>query len=74
MDKCNHFWVARVDGYEEQCGPAICLICGEYACECEFRKQLNLLPESLKDRRRAIFKDFGFGGDNHKLEQALKGD
>lgn len=32
---CEHDWVARLDGYEEQCGPTICSKCGAFGCYCD---------------------------------------
>lgn len=34
-EECDHVWVARLDGCEEQCGPAICQVCGKYGCYCD---------------------------------------
>lgn len=32
---CKHDWVYRVDGYVEQCVPAICRECGAFGCMCD---------------------------------------
>ena len=31
---CEHDWVNRGDGWEEQCGAAVCLECGAFGCWC----------------------------------------
>ena len=72
MDNCNHFWVARKDGYEEQCAPAICLICGEYGCYCRLRDTLKGMPPVLELRRKILFKELGINGEDHKIEKELK--
>lgn len=71
MNKCRHFWVHRKDGYEEQCGPAICLICGKYGCMHDFEAEVKKLPNHLHDRRRSLFKSLGINGNDHKLERKL---
>ena len=69
--ECEHFWVERKDGYEEQCGPAICLICGEYGCECKFRRQIENLSEIEKKRRWKLFEELGIDGNKHHIEESL---
>lgn len=69
MERCNHFWVERIDGYEEQCTAAICLICGEYGCHCNIKTRL--MSSKMKKRRMELFKKLGFAGNNHKLEHEL---
>lgn len=32
---CNHDWVYRKFGYEEQCAPIVCTICGAFGCACD---------------------------------------
>ena len=66
--ECNHFWVKRLDGYEEQCTAAICLICGKYSCRCN----LAAVPEKLKERRLKLFNELGINGNAHELEKSLK--
>lgn len=31
---CEHEWVYRKDGWEDECGPAICRKCGAFGCFC----------------------------------------
>jgi len=38
---CKHDWVNRTDGYEEQCGAAVCLKCGAFTCWCEPLKEYH---------------------------------
>ena len=32
---CEHDWVYRKGGWEEQCVPAICRECGAFGCQCD---------------------------------------
>lgn len=64
MSNCNHFWVERKDGYEEQCTPAICLVCGEYGCFCKLNNP--------SERRKELFEQLGINGNNHELQKRLK--
>jgi len=72
MDNCNHFWVSRKDGWEEQCGAAICLICGEYNCCCEFMKEMRDFPTKLIERRKSLFYELGIEGNLHEIEKSYK--
>ncbi|MBN2377041.1 MAG: hypothetical protein JXD22_11610 [Sedimentisphaerales bacterium] len=72
MEGCKHFWVERTDGYEEQCGAAICLICGEYDCECKVRKELYWKSEAYKVRRMELFKTLGIAGNKHDIEKRIE--
>jgi hypothetical protein len=63
---CSHDWVNRTDGYEEQCGAAICTICGEYGCWCR-AKWSEMTDEQKKD-----FEARGITGNNHELRDKLK--
>ena len=69
MDKCNHFWVERKDGYEEQCGASICLVCGKYGCYCKLK--ISETPRNLRERRKQLFYELGINGDKHKLEKEI---
>jgi len=72
MTNCNHFWVARDDGYEEQCRPAICLYCGEYGCYCYFQlDNLKGLTAAARVVRIGIFEQLGVPGNNHELERQI---
>lgn len=72
IGECNHFWVKRKDGYEEACGPAICLLCGKYGCYCKFQKEIEILPVGLRDRRKELFEQLGIDGNEHEIEKSLK--
>ncbi len=61
---CNHFWVERTDGYEEQCGAAICNKCGKYGCYCD--AQYGRMTEE----RKQIFHQSGIPGNDHQLEKS----
>jgi len=63
---CSHKWVERLDGYEEQCGPAICCLCGEYGCWCEAKWR------DMSDEEKLLFRKNGINGNMHELEIALK--
>ena len=69
--ECGHLWVKRLDGYEEQCIPAICLWCGKYGCFCDFNRSIKELPDAAKARAKDLFKTMGIDGDEHKLEDSL---
>ena len=69
---CQHFWVDRTDGHEEQCLPVVCLFCGNYGCYCDLKESLSDLPEKETQRRRTLAKLLGFPGDQHKLEKSLE--
>jgi len=71
--ECSHFWVARTDGYEEQCSPAICLVCGKYGCWCNFMSSIRDLPEWMQERRKQLFNDLGIEGNNHEIENTEAG-
>jgi hypothetical protein len=72
MDDCEHFWVNRTDGYEEECGPAICLLCGQYGCYCDFLKTIEYYPQKIKERRKKIYKELGIDGNKHEIENSLE--
>lgn len=61
--KCDHDWVNRTDGYEEQCGPAICTKCGRYGCWCTANYD-RMTPEQQKR-----FKARGIPGNDHEIEK-----
>lgn len=69
MKQCNHFWVERKDGYEEQCTAAICLICGEYGCMCKVDSQIRDMPDKWRKRRLKLFHDLAINGNEHELEK-----
>ena len=71
MDKCNHFWVDRKDGYEEQCSAAICIICGEYGCYCVLKREKENMSDSLWERRLTLFDELGIDGNGHEIEKSL---
>ena len=52
MSTCEHFWVYRIDGYEEQCGAAICSKCGKYGCYCDFVNDNLTMVDNLKKQER----------------------
>ena len=35
---CEHIWRYRKDGWEEGCGPAVCIRCGAFGCFCDVYK------------------------------------
>ena len=74
MTNCEHFWVFRIDGYEEQCGASICSKCGKYGCYCYFRRdQLEKCSsEEEQEKRKKEYKELGIYGNNHELERKLK--
>lgn len=75
MEECNHNWVHRKDGYEEQCVPAICTKCGKYSCWCDFVKSFSYFEYIGKEEGNRIRKEFfknGINGDNHELEKRIK--
>jgi len=39
---CGHIWVIRKDGYEEQCAPMICELCGAFGCHCQLVSQCSI--------------------------------
>jgi len=51
MSHCNHYWIYRVNGYEEGCIPAICSLCGKHGCACDFYDSIKHLP--LKEQKKA---------------------
>ncbi len=62
---CKHDWVHRTDGYEEQCTPAICRICGAYGCLCSIGHPLT----------QQAYDDFirrGIPGNSHEIERRLR--
>lgn len=64
--QCNHKWVLRIDGYEEQCEPAICCLCGLYGCWCDAKWR------EMTDEQQKAFKENGINGNNHELKKRLK--
>tara|TARA_Y100000310_G_scaffold200561_1_gene200655 strand:+ start:87 stop:476 length:390 start_codon:yes stop_codon:yes gene_type:complete len=46
---CEHEFRNRIHGYEEGCGPVICIRCGGFACLCDVRKQNNNYSDSRVD-------------------------
>jgi len=65
-ESCDHKWVERLDGYEEQCGPAICNKCGLYGCCCDAKWG------EMSDEERSIFERSGINGNDHEIEKRLK--
>ena len=65
-EECEHDWVRRLDGYEEQCGPAICRKCGKYGCYCDAK--WALMDEKSKD----YFETNAINGNSHELEKKLQ--
>lgn len=61
----EHDWVFRVRGYVEDCGPAICTICGQYGCWCDAGYS-HMSPE-----RKSDFFRRGIRGNNHEIEKRL---
>lgn len=35
---CEHVWRHRKDGWEEECGPVVCIECGAFGCFCDIYK------------------------------------
>ncbi|MBU1091254.1 hypothetical protein KKA27_00035 [Patescibacteria group bacterium] len=35
---CEHIWRFRKDGWEEGCGPAVCVECGAFGCLHDFNR------------------------------------
>ena len=63
---CDHEWVNRNDGYEETCGPAICIRCGLYGCWCTAKWS------EMSDEEKKAFEENGINGNNHEIEKRLK--
>ena len=65
---CQHKWVQRLDGYEEQCIPAICVKCGKYSCGCktDYGK--------MTEEQRGEFSTSGINGNSHEIEKRRKVD
>jgi hypothetical protein len=36
---CEHVWIYRKDGWEEECMPIICRKCGAFGCYCDAREK-----------------------------------
>ena len=53
---CIHVWRYRSDGWEEGCGPAICVECGAFGCFCD-------VPEP-KPPKKVFFGDKEVGKAN----------
>lgn len=64
---CEHNWVLRTDGYEEQCIPAICTKCGMYGCACHAKFY------AMSKEKRIEFFAKGIPGNNHQIERASNG-
>jgi hypothetical protein len=60
---CQHDWVNRTDGYEEQCGAAICTKCGKYGCWCDVG-YLKMSKEEKED-----FGKRGISGNDHEIKK-----
>ncbi len=60
----KHVWVDRTDGYNGQCGPAICYACGKYGCYCDAK-----WAEMSASQKKA-FESNGIAGNNHALEKS----
>ena len=72
---CEHNWVYRKDGWEEQCVPAICTICGEYGCFCDFMRTSMKYDKANIEEKKEIYDYFikeGINGDNHYIENRMK--
>jgi len=69
IDQCEHVWVKREDGYEEQCGPVICIICGKYNCYCSFLRSIENLPPLIQKLRKKRFEELAINGNKHQLEK-----
>ncbi len=67
---CPHIWVHRTDGYEEQCTPAICIICGTYGCICKLK--VCDYSEGIKDNLKQFFYSNAISGNDHDLERSIK--
>jgi len=73
MSICEHSWVFRIDGYEEQCGAAICSKCGKYGCYCDFVNDNLTMVDNLKNqKRKKEYEELGIYGNNHELEKKVK--
>jgi len=68
--KCPHIWVNRTDGDEEECTPAICVLCGKYGCICKLK--LYDYSNAIKVRIKNFFYDNKMLGANHDLERSIK--
>ena len=63
--ECNHEWVNRIDGYEEQSGPAICKKCGKYGCWRDAKYS------DMSDTEKEMFMIKGIPGNDHELEKKM---
>lgn len=59
---CNHKWVERLDGFEEQCGAAICILCGRYGCYCDAKWS------TMTKKEKKAFAKNGINGNDHVIE------
>ncbi len=75
-EDCQHDWVHRKDGYEEQCSPAICRKCGKYGCFCDFKRDNGLFAipfdKELFIEKKKYFFENGINGNNHEIERQKK--
>lgn len=39
-EDCDHKWRYRLDGWEEECVPTICIECGAFGCLCDSGRDL----------------------------------
>jgi len=65
-ESCDHHWVERLDGWDGQCGAAICDKCGLYGCLCDAKWR------KMTDEEKKEFHSNGINGSKHKLEKLIK--
>ena len=49
-EDCEHIWVYRDFGWEEECMPVICKECGAFGCLCDARKDGFTFEEVNNER------------------------
>lgn len=52
---CNHIWRYRIDGWEDQCAPAICISCGAFSCGCKYFDNINYYNKEEFEKAKNIF-------------------
>ena len=58
---CEHDWVKRTDGYEEQCMPAVCVKCGAFGCYCDALR--DVFGREERDKKIRDMETRGVAGD-----------
>ncbi len=57
-EDCNHIWRYRKDSWEDECVPAICIVCGAFGCLCDYA-DLNNYSNKEFEKIKKIFFDEG---------------